>query len=68
MSLFEAPGTPSCQSSLGRSSASHGVDAVQVLDPFAVVQVGEASSLFGQHTAINEYSEQKLLQMYWQLF
>jgi hypothetical protein len=40
----------------------------QVLDPFAVGQtgMGEGQGLF-PHTAINEYSEQKLLQMHWQL-
>lgn len=39
-----------------------------VLDPFAVGQtgMGEGQGLF-PHTAINEYSEQKLLQMHWQL-
>lgn len=46
-------------------SATH-----QVLDPFAVGQTGvgegQGHSLF-PHTAINEYSEQKLLQMHWQL-
>jgi hypothetical protein len=46
-------------------SATH-----QVLDPFAVGQTGvgegQGHGLF-PHTAINEYSEQKLLQMHWQL-
>jgi hypothetical protein len=46
-------------------SATH-----QVLDPFAVGQTGvgegQGQGLF-PHTAINEYSEQKLLQMHWQL-